>query len=148
MPTSTIELHRVLRAPANRVYRAFIEGTALCKWLPPNGFTCSVDHINAIEGGTFALTFHNFATGEAHSFGGTYLELIANQRIRYTDQFDDPNLSGEILVTISLKELMCGTDIKIVQAGIPEIILPEACYLGWQESLQLLALLVETSVKN
>ena len=148
MPTSTIELHRVLRAPVSRVYRAFLDGPALCKWLPPNGFTCSVEHINATEGGTFSLNFHNFATGEAHSFGGTYLELIADHRIRYTDQFDGPNLSGEVLVTITFKKLISGTDVTIVQAGIPEVILTEACYLAWQESLQLLAQLVETNITH
>jgi len=146
MPTSTIRLHRVLHAPPERIYRAFLDADAMAKWLPPYGFTCKVHHMNARVGGTFKMSFMNFSKGLGHSFGGEYLELVSNQRIRYTDEFDDPNLPGEMQTTISLKQVSCGTEVNIVQEGIPEAIPPEMCYLGWQESLAQLALLVEPDV--
>ncbi|MDZ5456085.1 SRPBCC family protein [Azohydromonas lata] len=146
MPTGTVHLHRVLRAPAQRVYRAFVEGDALAKWLPPHGFTCQVHHLEAKVGGTFKMSFTNFGSGHAHSFGGEYLELEPGQRIRYTDRFDDPNLPGELQVTIELTEVSCGTDMRIVQSGIPEAIPVEMCYFGWQESLAQLAALVEPEI--
>ncbi|WP_066337982.1 SRPBCC family protein [Azohydromonas lata] len=146
MPTGTVHLHRVLRAPAQRVYRAFVEGDALAKWLPPHGFTCQVHHLEAKVGGTFKMSFTNFCSGHAHSFGGEYLELEPGRRIRYTDRFDDPNLAGELQVTIELTEVSCGTDMRIVQSGIPEAIPVEMCYLGWQESLAQLAALVEPEI--
>lgn len=146
MPTGTVHLHRVLRAPAQRVYRAFVEGDALAKWLPPHGFTCQVHHLEAKVGGTFKMSFTNFGSGHAHSFGGEYLELEPGRRIRYTDRFDDPNLPGELQVTIELTEVSCGTDMRIVQSGIPEAIPVEMCYLGWQESLAQLAALVEPEI--
>lgn len=146
MTTHTIRLHRVLRAKQERIYRAFLEGDALCKWLPPNGFTGKVHHMDAKVGGSFRMSFTNFATGTSHSFGGEYLELVPHERIRYTDRFDDPNLPGAIQVTVTLKQVSCGTELGIVQEGVPGVIPAEACYLGWQESLVLLAKLVEAEI--
>jgi uncharacterized protein YndB with AHSA1/START domain len=146
MATSIIRLHRILRAPPERVYRAFLDADAMVKWLPPNGFTGTVQHIDARPGGTYRMSFTNFANGGSHSFGGEYLELVPNERVRYTDKFDDPNLSGEMRTTVSFKKVSCGTELDIMQEGIPEAIPPEACYLGWQESLTLLAKLVEAEV--
>ena len=146
MPTNTVKLHRVLRAKPERVYRAFLEADALAKWLPPYGFTCKVDHVDAKVGGTFRMSFRNFGTGNAHSFGGKYLELVPNERLRYTDKFDDPNLPGEMHVTVTLKAVSCGTELNVVQEGIPEMIPTEMCYLGWQESLMQLATLVEPEI--
>ena len=146
MPTNTIRLHRVLRATPDKVYRAFLDPDAMVKWLPPHGFTGKVHHLEARVGGTFRMSFTNFSTGQSHSFGGEYLELVPNERIRHTDKFDDPNLPGEMQVTITLKKVSCGTELTIVQEGVPEVIPPEACYLGWQESLALLAQLVEAEV--
>jgi uncharacterized protein YndB with AHSA1/START domain len=148
MATNTIKLHRVLRSTPDRVYRAFLDADAKAKWLPPNGFTCKVHHLEARVGGTFKMSFTNFTTGKSHSFGGTYLELTPNQRIKYTDRFDDPNLPGEMQTTITLKQVFCGTDLNITQEGIPAAIPPEACYLGWQESLILLAKLVEAEIPD
>ncbi len=146
MTTGTIRLHRVLRAPPERVYRAFLDADAMAKWLPPHGFTCKVDHLDAKVGGTFRMSFTNFTTGNSHSFGGEYLELVPFERIRYTDKFDDPNLLGEMQVTVVLSKCSCGTEISIVQEGIPEVIPAEMCYLGWQESLLQLATLVEPEI--
>ena len=146
MPTSTIRLHRVLRAMPERIYRAFLEADAIAKWLPPNGFTGKVHQLDATVGGTYKMSFTNFATGKSHSFGGTYLELVPHERIRYTDQFDDPNLPGEMQTTITLRKVSGGTEMNIVQEGVPEAIPPEACYLGWQESLALLGKLVEAEI--
>lgn len=146
MPTNTVRLHRVFRAPAERVYRAFLDAEAMVKWLPPNGFTGKVHHVDAKVGGTYKMSFTNFSTGHVSSFGGEYLELVPNERIRHTDKFDDPNLPGDMQTTITLKPVFCGTDVTIVQEGIPEVIPPEACHLGWQESLILLTLLVEAQV--
>jgi uncharacterized protein YndB with AHSA1/START domain len=146
MSTNTVRLHRVLRAPAERIYRAFLDANAMAKWLPPNGFTGKVHHIEAKVGGTYKMSFTNFNTGHSHSFGGKYLELAPNERIRYTDQFDDPGLPGEMQTTISLKKVSCGTEVDIVQEGIPEVIPREACYLGWQQSLTLLGQLVEAEI--
>ena len=146
MATNTIKLHRVLRAPPDRVYRAFLDADAKAKWLPPNGFTGKVHHIDARVGGTYKMSFTNFTTGKSHSFGGTYLELVPGERIRYTDTFDDPNLPGEMDTTITLKSTSVGTELHVVQAGVPDVIPPEACYLGWQESLVLLAKLVEAEI--
>ncbi len=143
MPTNQVRLHRVLRASPERVYRAFLEPQAMAKWLPPYGFTCQVHHMEARVGGTFRMSFTNFGTGNGHSFGGEYLELVPNQRIRYTDKFDDPNLPGEMVTTVVLTPVSCGTDVSIVQEGLPEMIPVEMCYLGWQESLMQLATLVE-----
>ena len=142
----TIRLHRVLRAPPERVYRAFLDTDALAKWLPPNGFTAKVHHMDARVGGSFRMSFTNFGTGHSHAFGGEYLELTPHTRIRYTDQFDDPNLPGVITVTVELKPVLCGTELNVVQEGIPEVIPPEMCYLGWQESLVTLAMLVEPEI--
>ena len=142
----TIRLHRVLRAPPERVYRAFLDADALAKWLPPNGFTAKVHHMDAKVGGSFRMSFTNFGSGQSHSFGGEYLELSPHERLRYTDKFDDPNLPGVITVTIQLKKVSCGTELHIEQAGIPEAIPAEACYLGWQESLILLGKLVEAEI--
>jgi uncharacterized protein YndB with AHSA1/START domain len=139
MPTNTVRLHRVLRATPERIYRAFLDADAMAKWLPPNGFTGKVHHMDAKVNGTFKMSFTNFTTGKSHSFGGTYLELTPYERIRYTDVFDDPNLPGEMHVTVTLKQVSCGTEMTAVQEGIPEVIPAEACYLGWQESLTLLA---------
>ena len=148
MSSNTIKLHRVLRAPADRVYRAFLDPEALAKWLPPNGFTAKVHHMEPKVGGTYKMSFTNFSTGKSHSFGGTYVDLTPNERIRYTDKFDDPNLAGEILTTITLKKISCGTEVNIVQEGVPSAIPAEACYLGWQESLTLLAKLVEAEIPD
>jgi uncharacterized protein YndB with AHSA1/START domain len=146
MPSNTVRLHRVLRATPERVYRAFLDADAMVKWLPPNGFTGKVNHLDARVGGTYKMSFTNFSTGHGHSFGGEYLELVPNERIRHTDTFDDPGMPGEMRTTISLKPVSCGTELNIVQEGIPEAIPPEACYLGWQESLTLLAQLVEAEI--
>jgi uncharacterized protein YndB with AHSA1/START domain len=146
MSTSTVRLHRVLRAPPERIYRAFLDADAMTKWLPPNGFTGKVHHLDAKVGGTYKMSFTNFTSGHGHSFGGKYIELVPNERIRHTDKFDDPNLPGEMQTTISLKKVFCGTDVSIVQEGIPAVIPVEACYLGWQESLTLLAQLVEAEI--
>jgi uncharacterized protein YndB with AHSA1/START domain len=146
--TSTIRLHRVLRAPPERIYRAFLDADAMAKWLPPNGFTGKVHELDAREGGRHRMSFTNFTTGETHAFGGEYLELVPNERIRYTDVFDDPNLPGGMQTTISLRAVMCGTELDVVQEGIPEQIPPEMCYLGWQESLVLLAKLVEAEIRQ
>jgi uncharacterized protein YndB with AHSA1/START domain len=148
MSTNTVRLHRVLRAPAERIYRAFLNAAAMAKWLPPNGFTGTVHHIEAKVGGTYKMSFTNLNTGHAHSFGGKYLELVPNERIRHTDQFDDPGLPGEMQTTITFKKVSCGTEVDIVQEGIPEVIPTEACYLGWQESLALLAELVEAEIPD
>lgn len=146
MSTGTVKLHRVLRTKPEKVYRAFLDGDALVKWLPPHGFTAKVDHVDARVGGTYKMSFTNFSTGNSHSFGGEYQELVPNERIRYTDKFDDPNLPGEMQTTISLTPVSVGTEVHIVQEGIPEAIPVEACYLGWQESLTLLAQLVEPEI--
>jgi len=143
---NTIRLHRVLRTTPDKVYRAFLDPRAKVKWLPPHGFTAEVHHIEPKVGGTYRMSFHNFGTGQSHSFGGTYLELVANELLRYNDRFDDPNLPGEIVVTVTLKKVMVGTEINIVQEGVPDVIPAEACYLGWQESLELLAKLVEPDI--
>ena len=148
MPGNTIRLHRVLRATPERVYRAFLDPAAMVKWLPPNGFTATVHHMDAMVGGTHKMSFTNFTTGKSHSFGGRYLELAPGERIRYTDKFDDANLPGEMQVTISLKKVSCGTDLSIVQEGVPDVIPPEMCYLGWQESLVLLGKLVEAEIPD
>lgn len=142
----TIRLHRVLRAPPERVYRAFLDADAQAKWLPPHGFTAKVHHMDAKVGGTFRMSFTNFTNGKSHAFGGEYLELIPHQRIRYTDRFDDPNLPGEIHVTVTLKQTSVGTELHVVQEGIPTVIPAEACYLGWQDSLTQLAHLVEPEI--
>ena len=146
MPTGTVKLHRVLRAPPERVYRAFLDADAMAKWIPPFGFTCKVHHLDAKVGGTFRMSFTNFGTGSSNAFGGEYLELVPNERLRYTDKFDDPNLPGEMHVTVVLTKVSCGTEIAIVQEGIPEVIPTEMCYLGWQESLMQLATLVEPEI--
>lgn len=146
MPTGTIQLHRMLRANPERVYRAFLDADAMAKWLPPYGFTCKVHHLDAKVAGTFKMSFQNFSTGQSHSFGGEYRELVPGELIRYTDKFDDPNLPGEMQVTVSLKQVSCGTEINVVQEGIPEVIPLEMCYLGWQESLAQLANLVEPDI--
>ena len=146
MPTNTIRLHRVLRATPERVYRAFLDPDAMVKWLPPNGFTGKVHHSDARVGGSYRMSFTNFTSGHGHSFGGEYLELVPHERIRHTDRFDDPNLPGEMVVTVALKAVSCGTELTVVQEGIPEAIPPEACYIGWQESLALLAALVEAEI--
>lgn len=145
---NTIRLHRVLRASPERVYRAFLNADAMTKWLPPNGFTAKVHQMDAKVGGGYKMSFTNFSSGKTHSFGGTYLELAPNERLRYTDKFDDPSLSGEMTTTITLKKVSTGTDLSIVQEGVPEAIPPEACYLGWQESLTLLAKLVEAEIPD
>jgi len=143
MPTNTVRLHRVVRATPERIYRAFIDADAMAKWLPPNGFTGKVHHMDAKVGGTYKMSFTNFTTGDSFSFGGKYLELSPHERIRYTDNFDDPNLPGEIQVTVMLKKVSVGTELSIEQEGVPDVIPLEACYLGWQESLILLSKLVE-----
>ncbi|MFS8045282.1 SRPBCC family protein [Rhizobium sp. BR 314] len=145
---NTIRLHRVLATSPQKVYRAFIEADALAKWLPPNGFACTVHHLEPSVGGTFKMSFRNFTTNESHSFGGDFRELIPGELVRYTDKFDDPNLPGEMEVTVTLKKVMVGTEVNITQAGVPDVIPPEACYLGWQESLQNLAKLVEPEIKQ
>jgi len=146
MSTNTVRLHRVLRATPEKIYRAFLDADAMAKWLPPHGFTGKVHHIDARVGGSYKMSFTNLATGQGHSFGGEYLELVPNERIRHTDRFDDPNLPGVMQVTVSLKQVSCGTELSIVQEGIPDVIPLEACYLGWQESLTLLAQLVEAEI--
>jgi len=145
---NTIRLHRVLRSKPERIYRAFLDPDAMSKWLPPNGFTGKVHHLDARVGGTYKMSFTNFTSGKSHSFGGEYLELVPNERIRHTDRFDDPNLPGEMQVTIALKPVLVGTDVAIVQEGVPDVIPAEACYLGWQESLTLLAQLVEAEIPD
>ncbi|HYE17416.1 MAG TPA: SRPBCC family protein [Tepidisphaeraceae bacterium] len=144
----TVRLHRVLRSTPERVYRAFLDADAMAKWLPPNGFTGRVHHLDAKVGGTYKMSFTNFTSGKSESFGGTYLELVPNERIRHTDVFDNPNLPGEMVVTVVLKKVMVGTDVSIVQEGIPDAIPAEACYLGWQESLVLLGKLVEAEIPD
>lgn len=146
MATGTVRLHRVLRAPPERVYRAFLEPDAMAKWLPPYGFTCQVHHMEPKVGGTFKMSFRNFGSGNGHSFGGEYLELAPSRTIRYTDRFDDPNLPGQMVTTVSLEQVSCGTELSIVQEGLPEAIPVEMCYLGWQESLAQLAKLVEPEI--
>lgn len=146
MSTREVKLHRVLRAKPEKVYRAFLEADAMAKWLPPFGFTCRVHHMEARVGGTFRMSFHSFSTGNGHAFGGEYLELVPHALIRYTDKFDDPNLPGEMKVSVTLQEVSCGTELGIVQEGIPELIPLEMCYLGWQESLAQLAQLVEPDI--
>ena len=148
MPTGTVRIHRVLRAAPQKVYRAFLEAGAMAKWLPPYGFTCTVQHLDAKVGGTFKMSFQNFTNGQGHSFGGEYLELVPNERIRYSDTFDDPNLPGEMETAVSLTAVSCGTEVSIVQQGIPEMIPVEMCYLGWQESLVQLARLVEPVIAD
>jgi uncharacterized protein YndB with AHSA1/START domain len=146
--TNTIRLHRVLRATPDRVYRAFIDADAMAKWLPPNGFTGKIHHLDAKVGGSYKMSFTNFTTGKSHSFGGEFLELKPNERIRYTDRFDDPNLPGEIQTTITISKVLVGTEVNIVQEGVPAVIPAEACYLGWQQSLALLAELVEAEIPD
>jgi uncharacterized protein YndB with AHSA1/START domain len=148
MSTNTIRLHRVLRAAPDKIYRAFLDPEAMAKWLPPNGFTGRVHHMDAKVGGSYKMSFTNFTTGKSHSFGGMYVELTPHERIRYTDKFDDPNLPGEMQATITLKKVSCGTGLNIVQEGVPDVIPAEACYLGWQESLTLLAKLVEAEIPD
>jgi uncharacterized protein YndB with AHSA1/START domain len=145
---NTVQFHRVLRAAPEKVYRAFLDADAMAKWLPPNGFTAKVHHMDAKVGGTYKMSFTNFTTGRSHSFGGAYLELVPHERIRHTDAFDDPNLPGEMRTTITLKRVSCGTELHIVQEGLPDVIPPEACCLGWQESLTLLAMLVEADIPD
>ena len=146
MPTGTVHFHRVLKTKPEKVYRAFLDAAAMAKWLPPYGFTCTVHHMDAKVGGTFKMSFMNFSTGNGHSFGGEYQQLIPGEFIQYTDRFDDPNLPGEMVVKVTLKAVVCGTDINIEQSGIPELIPVEMCYLGWQESLAQLANLVEPDI--
>jgi len=148
MTTGTVQLHRVLRAPPERVYRAFLEPDAMAKWLPPFGFTCQVHQLEPRVGGTHRMSFRNFSTGHGHSFGGEYLELVPNEKLRYTDRFDDPTLSGTLEVTVTLRAVLCGTELSILQTGIPEAIPTEMCYLGWQESLAQLAQLVEPAIPD
>jgi len=148
MAENTVKLHRVLRAPAERIYRAFLDADAMAKWLPPHGFTGRVHQIKAEVGGTYRMSFTNLTTGHSHSFGGEFLELVPNERIRHTDKFDDPNLPGQMQTTISLKKVAVGTELTVVQEGIPSAIPVEACYLGWQDSLTLLAQLVEAEIKE
>lgn len=145
---NTIRLHRVLATSPEKVYRAFLEADALAKWLPPNGFACSVHHFEGKVGGTFKMSFRNFTTGESHAFGGDFRELIPGELVRYTDKFDDPNLPGEMEVTVALRKVLVGTEVNITQAGVPDVIPPEACYLGWQESLVNLAKLVEPEIRQ
>jgi uncharacterized protein YndB with AHSA1/START domain len=148
MSTNTIRLHRVIRAAPEKIYKAFLDADAMAKWLPPNGFTGKVHHLEAKIGGTYKMSFTNFTTGKSHSFGGEYLELTPHERIRYTDKFDDPNLPGEIQTTINLNKVSCGTELNVLQEGLPAAIPAEACYLGWQESLILLAKLVEAEIPD
>ena len=146
MSTNTVKLHRVFKTTPEKVYKAFLDPAAMCKWLPPNGFTGAVDHVDARVGGTYKMSFTNFGSGSSHSFGGEYLELVPNEKIVHTDKFDDPNMPGEMTATITLKAVAVGTEVNILQEGIPAVIPAEACYLGWQESLNLLALLVEADI--
>jgi uncharacterized protein YndB with AHSA1/START domain len=148
MPTSTVRLHRILRATPEKIYRAFLEPEAVARWLPPNGFTCTVSHLEAKVGGTFRMAFRNFGSRKEHSFGGTYKELVPGERIRYSDTFDDPNLPGEMVTTITLRPVAVGSEMHVVQEGIPEAIPAEFCYLGWQESLEHLARLVEPEIPD
>ncbi|MFH1302107.1 MAG: SRPBCC family protein [Planctomycetota bacterium] len=148
MTTNTVRLHRVLRTTPEKIYRAFLDADAMARWLPPNGFTGKVHQMDAKVGGSYQMSFTNFGTGHSHSFGGTYLELVPHDRIRYTAKFDDPNLVGEMQTTVDLKQVSCGTEVNIIQEGIPEVIPAEACYLGWQESLASLAKLVEPEIPN
>jgi uncharacterized protein YndB with AHSA1/START domain len=148
MPAGTVRLHRVLRATPERVYRAFLDPDAMAKWLPPHGFTGKVIHMDARVGGSYRMSFTNFATGRSHAFGGEYLELVPSELLRYTDRFDDPNLPGEMTTTVRLTKVSCGTELHVVQEGIPAVIPTEACYLGWQESLALLAMLVEAEIPD
>ena len=148
MSTGTVTLHRVLKAKPERIYRAFLTASAMAKWLPPYGFTCTVDHLNAVVGGTFKMAFTNFTNGKSHSFGGSYLELVPNERLSYNDRFDDPNMPGEMVTTVVLREVTCGTEVNISQTGIPAMIPVEMCYLGWQESLAQLATLVEPEIQE
>ena len=148
MATNTVRIHRVLRAPPERVYRAFLTADALAKWIPPNGFTATVHHLDARVGGTFRMSFTNFSNQQSHAFGGEYLELVPNELIRYTDVFDDPSLPGVMQMTVALKAVSCGTELSVTQAGIPEVIPLEMCYLGWQDSLVLLGKHVETEIKE
>ncbi|HEY8906069.1 MAG TPA: SRPBCC family protein [Rhodoferax sp.] len=148
MATGTVRLHRVLRAPVERVYRAFLEADAMAKWLPPYGFTCKVAHMDARVGGSYKMAFTNFKTGKGHSFGGEYLELVPDTKICYTDKFDDPNLPGDMKTTVSFKPVLCGTELSITQEGVPEVIPVEMCYLGWQESLAQLATLVQPDIPD
>lgn len=145
---STIRLHRVLATSPEKVYRAFLKADALAKWLPPNGFTCTVHHFEPTVGGKFKMSFRNFTTGKSHAFGGEYVELVPGERLRYTDRFDDPNLPGEIEVTVTLDKVLVGTEVNITQTGVPDVIPREACYLGWQESLRNLARLVEPEINQ
>jgi len=146
MDTNTIKLHRVIKAAPAKIYKAFLDPAAMCKWLPPNGFTGTVDHVDAQVGGTYRMSFTNFGNGQNHSFGGEYLELVPDEKIVHTDRFDDPNMPGEIVTTITFRPVIVGTEIKVEQAGVPAVIPAEMCYLGWQESLNLLALLVEANI--
>ena len=146
MPTGTVRLHRILRARPEKVYRAFLDAAALAKWLPPHGFVCKVHHLDGRVGGTFKMSFENFSSGHGHSFGGEYRKLAPGEFIQYTDKFDDPNLPGEILVSVTLKPVSCGTELNVEQSGLPEVIPVEMCYLGWQESLAQLANLVEPEI--
>jgi len=148
MPGNTVRLHRVLRAPPERVYRAFLDADAKAKWLPPDGFTGKVHELDARVGGSYRMSFTNFATGQSHAFGGSYLELVPHERIRYSDRFEDPGLPGEIMVTITLEAVSCGTELHVLQEGVPDVIPLEQCYLGWQQSLVLLAKLVEADVQE
>ena len=148
MSNNTVRLHRVLRTTPEKIYRAFTDAEAMARWLPPNGFTCKVEHLDPRVGGTHRMSFRNFTTGNGHTFGGTYLELVPGSLIRYTDKFDDPNLPGEMTVTVKLQKVSCGTEISIVQEGIPSVIPTEMCYLGWQESLEHLARLVEPEIPD
>jgi len=145
---STVRLHRVLATSPDKVYRAFVEADAMAKWLPPNGFACTVHRLDARVGGSHRMSFRNFTTGHSHSFGGEYVELVPNERLRYTDKFDDPNLPGEMTVTITLKKVLVGTELNVVQEGVPDVIPVEACYLGWQQSLENLAKLVEPDINQ
>ena len=148
MTPNTIKLHRVLKAPPERIYKAFLDPGAMCKWLPPNGFTCTVHHLDAKVGGTYKASFTNFSSGKSHSFGGTYKELKPGEKLRYSDKFDDPNLPGEMMTTVLFKKVSCGTELSITQEGVPGVIPPEMCYLGWQESLAALAKLVEPNIPD
>lgn len=145
---STIKLHRVLKSSPEKIYRAFLNADAQAKWLPPSGFICKVHHLDAKIGGTYKMSFTNFSSGKSHSFGGKYLELVPNEKIRYSDQFDDPNLPGEMMTTVTIKQVSCGSDVNIVQENVPDVIPPEMCYLGWQESLDQLAKLVEPEIPD